>query len=272
MVEHVDPEVLALIALGEPASDADRAHLSTCAACAQEVESLAAVVRVGRSVTPADTLVAPPPAVWDRIRAELDLPDAGGDVGAAPRVVPAPPPVPTGPRTAGPGTAGPGTVGHPEGAAVAPVIPLRRRATGWIAAAAAGGLVVGGLGGAWLVGRGDTDPASPAAVVAQAALEPLPGQAATGEARVEEAADGERVLVVTLDGDGGDDGYHEVWLIDREVTRLVSLGVLTGAEGRFTVPPGLDLGEFPVVDVSDEPYDGDPAHSGDSIIRGVLDA
>jgi hypothetical protein len=263
MVEHVDPEVLALIALGEPASDADRAHLSTCAACAQEAESLAAVVRVGRSVTPADTLVAPPPAVWDRIRSELDLPAAGGDAAG---------PAAARSNTAGPDTAGPDTVRRTEGAAVAPVVPLRRRATGWIAAAAAGGLVVGGLGGAWLVGRGDADPASPAAVVAQAALEPLPGQAATGEARVEEAADGERVLVVTLDGDGGDDGYHEVWLIDRGVTRLVSLGVLTGAEGRFTVPPGLDLGEFPVVDVSDEPYDGDPSHSGDSIIRGVLDA
>jgi hypothetical protein len=63
-----------------------------------------------------------------------------------------------------------------------------------------------------------------------------------------------------------------VWLIDRDVTRLVSLGVLTGSEGRFAVPPSLDLTEFPVVDVSDEPLDGDPAHSGRSIIRGLLDA
>jgi RNA polymerase sigma-70 factor (ECF subfamily) len=43
-----------------------------------------------------------------------------------------------------------------------------------------------------------------------------------------------------------------------------------GDEGRFTFPVGLDLDDFAVVDVSAEPFDGDPAHSGDSILRGEL--
>jgi hypothetical protein len=29
-------------------------------------------------------------------------------------------------------------------------------------------------------------------------------------------------------------------------------------------------GEFPVVDISIEPFGGDPSHSGDSVVRGTL--
>ena len=36
------------------------------------------------------------------------------------------------------------------------------------------------------------------------------------------------------------------------------------------LPAQVDVGEFPVVDVSIEPADGDPAHSGDSVVRGTL--
>jgi hypothetical protein len=261
MVEHVDPEVLALVALGERPAPADAAHLEGCRVCADEVASLAAVVAVGRSVGTADALVPPAPAVWDRIRDELGLaPDvrpaaasAGGDAAVDdPAATPAPAPAPAEPS-----------------APLAPVVPLRRRVAPWVAAAAAGGVLLGAAGGVWWASR---DTAADPGLVAQAPLEPLPGRTATGSARVEEDATGDRTLVVTLDGDGTDEGYREVWLIDRDVTRLVSLGVLTGSEGRFTVPPGLDLTQFPVVDVSDEPLDGDPAHSGISILRGVLDA
>jgi hypothetical protein len=47
--------------------------------------------------------------------------------------------------------------------------------------------------------------------------------------------------------------------------------VLSGTESRFVIPTGLDLAEYPIVDVSREPFDGDPAHSSDSIARGTLD-
>ena len=36
------------------------------------------------------------------------------------------------------------------------------------------------------------------------------------------------------------------------------------------LPADLDLAEFPLVDVSVEPLDGNPTHSGDSVARGEL--
>ena len=57
-----------------------------------------------------------------------------------------------------------------------------------------------------------------------------------------------------------------------DVSGLVSVGTLAGTSGRFDLPEGLDLDQFSVVDVSEEQFDGDPAHSGDSIVRGPLQA
>ena len=42
------------------------------------------------------------------------------------------------------------------------------------------------------------------------------------------------------------------------------------ADGIYTVPADVDPGEFPIVDVSVEPPDGDPTHSGVSLARGEL--
>ena len=36
----------------------------------------------------------------------------------------------------------------------------------------------------------------------------------------------------------------------------------------FTVPPSLNLARYSQVDVSREPFDGDPAHSSVSLARG----
>lgn len=244
-MEHVDPEVLALIALGEPvATEADTAHLAACRVCSDEVDELAATVSTARSLTAADTLVAPPATVWDRVRDELGL--AKGV--------------------------------HPDGtaspAATAGVVDLASRRRNlrrfsWVATAAAAGLVVGVAGGAWWTGRSTSGPANES-VVASAALAPLPGWTVSGQAKVEKESDGTRLLVLALDKGVRDGGYREVWLIDRSVTRLVSLGILQGSTGTFTIPPGLDLADYPVVDVSEEAFDGNPAHSGDSIIRGTL--
>lgn len=272
---HVDDDTLALLALGETPSAADAEHLRTCARCASELAALTDVVRVGRSVTDDDALVAPSPDVWGRISDELALGTGGSATQTRPTAashlasVPATEPREEAGTPAVPSTPPAPGAGEPADGDLARVVPLhRRRAAPWIAAAAAAGVVVGGAGGAWWAGR-DTTPTP--AVVAQAALDPLPGWQAAGEAVIEESADGTRTLVLDLDAPTGDDAFREVWLIDRDVTRLVSLGVLDGTEGRFTVPSGLDLSDFAVVDVSEEPYDGDPAHSGDSILRGLLD-
>jgi hypothetical protein len=277
MVQHADPEVLALVALGEPADDATRAHLATCDACSAEVADLARVVVSARSLTPADTLVEPPDAVWLAVRSELELSPTLLPDGRSPE--------PSGRQASGTATGAAMTdaavtdaavTGAPTSASAstddlsrARTSRATRRRTPWIAAAAAAGVLVGGVGGAWWARSADGERP---AVVAEAALDPLPGWQATGQATVEQEPDGSRVLIVSLEGAGDQTGFHEVWLIDRGVKRLVSLGVLQGSSGRFTVPEGLDLAEFPVVDVSEEPLDGNPAHSGDSIIRGILGA
>lgn len=242
---HVDDDVLSLLALGEDAGSVEeRQHLDGCTECSDELAHLRALVGVARAAHADEPLVAPAPHVWERVAAELGLDPAPVAERDSTRV---------------------GTVG--EGSP-APVVPLRRprRTWAWVAGAAAAGLVVGGAG-AWWATR---EPAP--TIVASASLQALPGWDAHGVAELETAADGSRVLVVDMTGVPSDeDGLREVWLLRPDVSGLISLGLLTGDSGRFALPDDLDVGEFPVVDVSSEPLDGDPAHSGDSIVRGTLD-
>ncbi len=62
--------------------------------------------------------------------------------------------------------------------------------------------------------------------------------------------------------------YVEVWLIDRQVKGMISLGPFHG-DGDYTIPSGIDPAKYPIVDVSIEPEDGVPTHSGVSIVRGL---
>lgn len=259
---HYDPDVLALRALGEEVGppDAD-AHLAECAQCRTELESLRHVVRTARSGSPDDAPQAPPEHVWEGIRTELGL------------TTPATPDAPT--PDAGP----PGPVVQDAATDEPPADELgaarhrrlrRARTAPLLMAAAAAGAVVGGLG-VWALTDGPGVEPAPE-VVASTTLDPLPSWDVQGTASVELAADGTRLLVVEVPGAGtGDaDGYHEVWLLDPDVSQLVSLGVLEGESGTFAIPAGLELDALPVVDVSLEPYDGDPTHSGDSVVRGTL--
>jgi hypothetical protein len=242
--EHCDPEILALRAIGEPAGTAaDDTHLAACATCRQELDALTSAVQMGKQSEP---LESPSPRVWTAIQTEL---------GMGRSRIPAP--------------------AEPETPPVAPM-PLRperrRRRTGPLLVAAALVGVAGGIGATVLAQRlGDEE--SPPDVVAATPLDPLPEWQAQGNAQVVRQPDGKRALRVDLAVDEAptqDPGFREVWLIDRQVSRLVSLGALEGDSGMFVVPEGLDLAEYPVVDVSFEPYDGQPAHSGDSIARGIL--
>jgi hypothetical protein len=67
------------------------------------------------------------------------------------------------------------------------------------------------------------------------------------------------------------DGYVEVWLINRDLKDLVSVGIYTGGtEESFPLPRDvLDRG-FVIVDLSLEHFDGNAGHSGDSLLRGQL--
>ena len=67
----------------------------------------------------------------------------------------------------------------------------------------------------------------------------------------------------------GTGGFYEVWMM-RDATHLVALGSFrVGADGRARVdlPVTASPRRFPVLDISREPADGDPAHSGHSVLR-----
>jgi anti-sigma-K factor RskA len=148
----------------------------------------------------------------------------------------------------------------------------RRRPLVWAAAAAVVGLGVGSLT-TWALVRQD-DPAPLAGrVVRTADLEPLPagGATAAGLARLLQTTEGTEVIEVRAPDLEPADGHFEVWLLRPDSTQMVSLGVLPeGDVAHFTVPSALLADGYTLVDVSDEPDDGEPTHSGDSVLRGDL--
>lgn len=272
---HIDPDDIALLALGEPAGLTATEHLANCGSCRAEIESLTQVVLVGRQSDPRDLLVAPPPGLWDAITAELGLPSGAFQAPGESATATAPeaqlravPDISPAQRTSldhGPSPQGPSSS-----------VPPARRARSWrgassLALAAAVGAILG-TGITALVTRPANQPATSDAVVAQAVLAPISAQATQpGTATASDGPDG---LEVRVDARGlpALDGFYEVWLLDEDATRLFALGALpAGSVGTFTVPPGVSLSDFPVVDVSLEPYDGDPRHSHASLLRGTLE-
>lgn len=114
--------------------------------------------------------------------------------------------------------------------------------------------------------------ASPVPVVlGEAQLEPVAYSDLTGQAELVRHADGSMELILDVSSTPDpSDGYLEVWLRDQDATRLISLGTVASTTTRIMVPEGLDLEQFPVVDVSHEHYDGDPSRSGATLAAGPL--
>lgn len=96
------------------------------------------------------------------------------------------------------------------------------------------------------------------------------GASSTAKATLVAQADGRYALEVDVAGlpDTGN-GFLELWIIDTKVEGMYSLGPLHGS-GRYALPDHVDPASFPIVDVSIEPADGLPQHSGKSILRGTL--
>jgi hypothetical protein len=286
-VLHCDEETLSLLALGESGPAGVQAHLADCERCQAELASLRQVVDTARSPAHAgprdharaDDLIelrldeshwddvvriTPPSRVWDQIAAATGIrtvPDL-----QASELVSEPVSEPPAGSTSGPPRPAP-----------AAMLPAQRsaasRSTPRLLAIAAGCLVIGLLGGVLgtrvLSGPGDPAPTA-APVVAATRLDGLPAApTASGQADVTESAQG-RTLDLDVRKLGVPDGFYEVWLIDPTVTKMVPVGVLSGTEGRFSLPAGVDLADYPLVDVSVEPLDGNPAHSGNSVLRGTL--
>ena len=265
---HLDPDQLSLLALYDDWEDpAGREHLLACPQCAADYAALRRTVEAVKTTPDTSRLSVPGPQVWAGIHQELGLGES----------------VREDPLAAGPpkeGGATPAATVAPGDAAPSNVVPMPARPEGarpegarmkgawwqrpgaWLATAAAAVLVVAGA--VWAVNR----PPQPREL-AEAQLTPLAQHSAAGSAKVVSAADGSRSLEVSLDKDEAK-GYQEVWLIAPDLSKLVSLGVMNSTSGTFQVPAGLDLSQYPVVDVSDEPMDGNPAHSTVSIARGTL--
>ena len=254
---HTNPEVVALLALGEDSATADeQAHVESCPVCTREVAELAHLTGVGRAVADATPLESPSPEVWRRIQAELGFSVDRPDVARAELVAPLPAPVDA-ERTVQ-------LADPPAGAGT-----TRRRRVLALALAAALALIVGiGIGLGW---SRVSDP-SPT-VIGEAQLEPGASEwtGASGEATLERDAGGQRILVVRVNTPREVPGIRVVWIMDPTFKKMQTVGQLSGNEGRFTLDPGTNLADFPVVDVSQEPKnDTSPVHSGVTIMRGTL--
>ena len=108
------------------------------------------------------------------------------------------------------------------------------------------------------------------AVTATADLSAVPDD--FGGSGAAELVDG-GLRVETMGLDPLDDAVYELWLlelVDGQAKDLVSLGLID-ADGTYELDDGIDLDRFSTVDISIEPTDGDPTHSGNSVLRGELE-
>jgi hypothetical protein len=130
---------------------------------------------------------------------------------------------------------------------------------------------VPGVGAARLPAPDSENNAPPAdRVLDRTTLDGLsPAPSAGGSAEIVQTSTG-RQLDVEVSRLGAADGFYEVWLINPDLKRMVPVGILRGGSGRFELPDGVDLQTYPIVDVSEEPLDGVPAHSGVSVLRGTI--
>lgn len=237
-MSHCDEDALALLALGEVVDSRDVAHAQECAECSARLEEYRAVVSVGRTVTPDDVPTAPPAEVWSAVTAEVARDRADAAVGAD-------------------------------------VVSLdsarsRRRRGGYVLAAAAAvvGLIAGSAVTASVINRPET-----VQMVASAQLDPIGDASVMGTAVVQRVGDTSQLKVTVPDLPNADGGYYEVWMATADTKNMVAIGNLNpGSTAVYTLPEGMDLASFPIVDVSLETYDGDPGHSATSVVRGMLNA
>ncbi len=232
MSTHLDDERLAQWALDGQAPDTASAdHLLLCTRCRENLAELQETVHLAEHLP---RLEQPPSDVWHRVGAELGLE----------------------------------TDTLEEQQRVTPIRRTRRFRTSTVAVAASVAAVVGigaGVIGTLLTTSDDTPP------VAEAIrLEPLAGKSGDGTADLIRESTGSQ-LKVTAAGLDATQGFYEVWLINTDGKRMVSLGILNPRTGgTFQIPPAVTTQGYRIVDVSLEPDDGDPEHSRDSVIRGTL--
>lgn len=263
-MSHPDDDLLAGHAMGDDLPAEAALHLSGCPNCAATLDRFRSVsatlggpsllvqppasvwASIEAQISRPGDLLEPPGRVWQGIEAELNAP-ADRD-GYAASTTPRLTPVGGTPAT------------HRQ--------RVRRLAT-WPTRIAAGfiGLIVGaGAVFAWQTFWPRTEQ------VAFTQLSALPDKVGSGTAALDRTNRGGDVLTVDVTKlQPSSTGFLEVWLLAPDAKKMVSLGNLLGNRTTFTLPAGLVVADYPVVDVSVEPFDGNPLHSGDSIVRGQLD-
>ncbi len=254
---HPDDDALAAIALGDPAPSVVAEHVRGCPQCSETLATLRDTMTTLRAPVP--DLVAPPASVWDAVSAEIDREPGTtqGPVATAEPVVTAEPDRPASTAPTGDDLADRRAARGER----------RRFPLAWVAGAAAAGLVIGVVGTRVV----DDDEGPPVVTVASTSLDTLDTRQARGTADVVRE-DGRLDLAVRTQPIDPGTGYLEVWLINKDLKRMVSVGVLQPGEPAqsFAIPQALlDQGSV-IVDSSREGYDDSPQHSGDSVVRGTL--
>lgn len=250
-MRHADADQVAGLVLDRDQAPTELVeHVAGCDECSALADALALTLDLAHDGPP---LVAPP----DRVRRNvLDAlaaePGAVAEVGRGPVA-----PVPPAERASG-------------DAVVTPLAERRRRQIPWWAAVAAAAVaLVVGLG----VGRVLAPQDEPATddVLMAADLAALDGPQERGMAEAVSTGSDDTLTIRVRASDLEADGLVEVWLINLDGKRMVSLGFLaSGDSGDFEVPARLMDEGYRIVDISSEPDDGDPTHSGVSLARGEL--
>ncbi len=230
---HTNPEVLALLALGEDsATPAERDHVASCEVCSREVAELAHLAGVGRAVQGAAPLESPRAEVWERIRAEIGFDTVNGV--AAPSAT-------TRSTVAHLGDRSRPTSAHQarskrERDAIGD--PTRRASRGrrilTLAIAAAIALILGvGVGLGW---SSLSRPTPTVIGEAQLDAEAPSWAGSSGEAVLERNQSGQEILRVRMSTPRPVPGFRQVWMIGRGGKAMVPVGIITGNTGEWTVP------------------------------------
>jgi len=253
---HLNSELLAGHALGQDdALDAEqRDHLTGCAQCRAELDEYLRVVTLSQETEAPTTPVPAMDRIWRSIQAEVSTPPS----------VEREQPVQTLSADSVPLRVEAEDAAN-IGSGEKPITDRRRKWWAVVAAAAALGLVVG-AGATVIINRNRVE------VAASVPLSALPGHTGHGTAELLQGRD-DPELRVSVEAPLPQDRYREVWLINSDGKRMYSLGVLPpSGSGTYPLPAllGNGLEGFTIVDVSIEPYDGNPEHSRDSQVRGSL--
>lgn len=295
-MEHLDPDQIVLLALGEiapteplgdgPARDVDGTsrHLRQCQVCRDELAQLTRTVELAREAGELG-LQAPvvlPASLWNGIAADLGIghaPDGSVESrGASPAQ-----------WVAGYGDADllatfRSESGSADDRADTRIMsggrrpldarrrPRRSIRYGLLAAAAAAAVVVAvgaGIAGGVAIGRHEVPTST--ATQSQAELRPMPAgpTAASGTATINQGVDGLTLNVMARQLPLRQ-GYYEVWLYNPTADQMVAVGTLgAGGNGFWTLASTIDLRSYSIVDVSAQNFDGNPAHR-DSVLQGPL--